>query len=184
MDKHTQSGSYTFTSSNANGCDSVATLNLTINSVPNAVATGSGATLTSSTGSSYQWIDCATNTAIQGATNQTYTAIDNGTYAVVITNTSGCSDTSNCVVVDQIGLVEISKIDVNVNPNPSSGIFNIDFNSPINCKLNVLDASGRVVYSSEISNDTTIDLSFAMTGIYYLEVSNNEFKKIIRVVKN
>jgi hypothetical protein len=159
-------------------------LNLTINSVPNAVATGSGATLTSSTGSSYQWIDCATNTAIQGATNQTYTAIDNGTYAVVITNTSGCSDTSNCVVVDQIGLVEISKIDVKVNPNPSSGIFNIDFNSPINCKLNVLDASGRVVYSSEISNDTTIDLSFAMTGIYYLEVSNNEFKKIIRVVKN
>ena len=174
----------TFTLTNAAGCDSLVTLNLTINSVPNAVATGSGATLTSSTGSSYQWIDCATNTAIQGATNQTYTAIDNGTYAVVITNTSGCSDTSNCVVVDQIGLVEISKIDVNVNPNPSSGIFNIDFNSPINCKLNVLDASGRVVYSSEISNDTTIDLSFAMTGIYYLEVSNNEFKKIIRVVKN
>jgi hypothetical protein len=181
---YTQSGTYTFTTSNANGCDSVATLNLTINSIPNAVATGSGATLTSSTGSSYQWIDCGSNSPIQGATAQTYTALENGSYAVIVTNAAGCSDTSNCVVVDQIGLVEISKIDVNVNPNPSSGIFNIDFNSPINCTLNVLDASGRVVYSSEISDDTTIDLSFAMTGIYYLEVSNNEFKKIIRVVKN
>jgi hypothetical protein len=181
---YTQSGTYTFTTSNANGCDSVATLNLTINSIPNAVATGSGATLTSSTGSSYQWIDCGSNSPIQGATAQTYTALENGSYAVIVTNAAGCSDTSNCVVVDQIGLVEISKIDVNVNPNPSSGIFNIDFNSPIHCTLNVLDASGRVVYSSEISDDTTIDLSFAMTGIYYLEVSNNEFKKIIRVVKN
>jgi hypothetical protein len=181
---YTQSGTYTFTTSNANGCDSVATLNLTINSIPNAVATGSGATLSSSTGSSYQWIDCGSNSPIQGATAQTYTATENGTYAVIVTNSAGCSDTSECVVVDKIGMEEISKFEVNVNPNPSTGIFIIDFETAIDSKLTVLDAAGRVILNSSISGDSTVDLSSAVTGVYYIQLSNDTFNKVIRVVKN
>jgi hypothetical protein len=181
---YTQSGSYTYSTTNQIGCDSVATLVLTINALPNATATSNGATLTASNGSIYQWIDCSTNTAIQGATSQTYTATENGSYAVVVTSASGCSDTSNCVVVDQIGINEINKFEVNVNPNPSTGLFNIDFESPIACGLTVLDASGRVIFNSNISDDTIVDLSFAVTGVYYIQLSADEFNKTIRVVKN
>jgi hypothetical protein len=181
---YTQSGTYTFTSTNANGCDSIATLVLTINAFPTATATGNGEVLTSSTGSSYQWIDCATNSAIQGATAQTYTASENGSYAVIVTNSSGCSDTSNCVIVETINTNEISKFNINVNPNPSTGIFNIDFESPLESNLTVLDATGRIIYSAKIADDTSLDLSFAVTGVYYLQINSDEFKKIIRVVKN
>ena len=181
---YTQSGTYTFTSTNANGCDSIASLVLTINSLPTATATGNGAVLTSSTASTYQWIDCATNSAIQGATSQTYTAIENGSYAVIVTNASGCSDTSNCVIVETIGLNEFSKLNVLVNPNPSTGIFNIDFELPTEALLTVLDASGRVIQSSIITDDTILDLTSAVTGIYYLQINSNDFKKVIRIVKN
>lgn len=181
---YTQSGTYTFTTTNANGCDSIATLVLTINAFPAATATGNGEVLTSSTGSSYQWIDCATNSAIQGATAQSYTASENGSYAVIVTNSSGCSDTSNCVIVETIGTNEISKFNINVNPNPSSGIFNIDFESPLESNLTVLDATGRIIYSVKIADDISLDLSFAVTGVYYLQINSDEFKKIIRVVKN
>ena len=181
---YTQSGTYTFTSTNANGCDSIATLVLTINAFPTATATGNGEVLTSSTGSSYQWIDCATNSAIQGATAQTYTASENGSYAVIVTNSSDCSDTSNCVIVETINTNEISNFNINVNPNPSTGIFNIDFESPLESNLTVLDATGRIIYSAKIADDTALDLSFAVTGVYYLQINSDEFKKIIRVVKN
>jgi hypothetical protein len=181
---YTQSGTYTFTSTNANGCDSIATLILTINALPTASATGNGEVLTSSTASTYQWIDCATNSAIQGATSQTYTATENGSYAVIVTNASGCSDTSNCVIVETIGLNEFSKLNVLVNPNPSTGIFNIDFELPTEALLTVLDASGRVIQSSIITNDSILDLTSAVTGIYYLQINSNDFKKVIRIVKN
>ena len=181
---YTQSGTYTFTSTNANGCDSIATLILTINALPTASASGNGEVLTSSTASTYQWIDCATNSAIQGATSQTYTATENGSYAVIVTNASGCSDTSNCVIVETIGLNEFSKLNVLVNPNPSTGIFNIDFELPTEALLTVLDASGRVIQSSIITNDSILDLTSAVTGIYYLQINSNDFKKVIRIVKN
>ena len=181
---YTQSGTYTYTTSNANGCDSIATLVLTINAIPTATATGNGAVLTSSTGSTYQWIDCATNSPIQGATSQTFTATENGSYAVIVTNSSGCSDTSNCVAVQTIGTNELSKFDINVNPNPSTGVFNIDFVSPMETHLTVLDASGRIIYTMNMSNDTVLDLTSVVTGIYYLQLNSNEFKKVIRVVKN
>ena len=181
---YTQSGTYTYTSTNANGCDSIATLVLTINAIPTATATGNGAVLTSSTGSTYQWIDCATNSPIQGATSQNYTATENGSYAVIVTNSTGCSDTSNCVAVQTIGTNELSKFDINVNPNPSTGVFYIDFVSPMETRLTVLDASGRIVYTMDMSNDTVLDLTSVVTGIYYLQLNSNEFKKVIRVVKN
>lgn len=181
---YTQSGTYTYTTSNANGCDSIATLVLTIYAIPTATATGNGAVLTSTTGSIYQWIDCATNSPIQGATSQTFTATENGSYAVIVTNSTGCSDTSNCVAVQTIGTNELSKFDINVNPNPSTGVFNIDFVSPMEIRLTVLDASGRIIYTMDMSNDTVLDLTSVVTGIYYLQLNSNEFKKVIRVVKN
>jgi len=56
----------------------------------------SDATLTSNqSNATYQWMDCNTNSIIDGATLQSYTATINGSYACIITN--GCAiDTSTC----------------------------------------------------------------------------------------
>lgn len=83
---YTSSGTYTSVIPNSVGCDSTITLNLTILS-PNIAVSQTGAFLTAAATapSTYQWIDCSTNSPISGATNQTYTATANGSYAVIVT---------------------------------------------------------------------------------------------------
>lgn len=95
----TQSGVYYDTLTNVTGCDSIVMLNLTVNTV-NVGVTKTLNTLTASeTGATYQWINCATNQPISGATAASYTATASGSYKVIITKNS-CVDTSICYLVN------------------------------------------------------------------------------------
>jgi len=183
---YTQSGTYTFVTPNAAGCDSTATLVLTINPVPNATATDNGdGSGTASVGSSYQWIDCSTNSAIAGATNQTYTVTQTGQYSVVVTNASGCSDTSACITISAASIDELSKLNIQVSPNPSNGIFNLTLNTSVEGVIWVTDAMGRFVETQSLNGTSSvIDLTNTVTGIYYLSVKVNGLDKVIRVIKN
>lgn len=91
------------------GCDSLVTLNLTINSSPDNTVTQNGSTLSASqAGALYQWIDCDNgNQAIAGETNQSFTPTVSGNYAVEIT-LSGCTVTSACTVIGYSGLDELT----------------------------------------------------------------------------
>ena len=90
---YTQSGTYTYSHSDANGCTQVDTLHLTINAIPTVTVTGDdaialyeSATMTASGADTYVW-----NTGAQTATiTVTPTAIGTATYTVVGT-------TNNCV---------------------------------------------------------------------------------------
>ncbi|HHZ65695.1 MAG TPA: hypothetical protein EYN51_09415, partial [Flavobacteriales bacterium] len=101
----TSNSTATHTLANMAGCDSIVTLNLTINTV-NSSVTQTGVLLTADeAGANYQWLNCPGMTAITGATNQEYTATANGNYAVIVTN-NGCSDTSACYTVSAVGIIE------------------------------------------------------------------------------
>ena len=110
---------------NVNGCDSLITLNLTVNT-PNTSVTQAGANLTSNaTSATYQWLVCPGFTPIVGETNQSFTASANGDYAVAVTE-NGCTDTSACYTVIGIGIQEIN--------NASSFLLKyIDRNENIQC---------------------------------------------------
>lgn len=185
---YTTSGTYTQTLTNVNGCDSVLTLNLTINPLPTATATDNGnGVLTSSTGSAYQWIDCATNTPIAGATQQTYTVTDNGSYAVIVTNATNCSATSSCVVVDYIGLDENGDLSLNVYPNPTTGSINIAINgTTANYNVSVEDMNGRVVaeYGQLIHGNGVYNLNLTkvVTGVYFIKLKNGSEQRTVRVI--
>ena len=100
------SGTYSDTIPNTAGCDSLITINLTIDSA-NTGITQNGATLTSDAiGASYQWLDCDDNYApMPGATEASFTATQNGNYAVAVV-LQDCADTSACMAVTSIGLEE------------------------------------------------------------------------------
>jgi hypothetical protein len=53
--------------------------------------------IASATGVTYQWIDCETGEPIEGATDQVYVALEEGEYAVIITQ-DNCSATSECIL--------------------------------------------------------------------------------------
>jgi hypothetical protein len=183
---YTTSGSYDYVTTNAVGCDSTATLVLTINANPTATLTDNGdGSATASAGSAYQWIDCATGADIAGATSQTFDPTVTGSYAVVVTNASGCSDTSSCLTIDLSGLDDKDLTKISVQPNPSWGMFNITSDKVLIGTLTVTDASGRIIATEALNGLTkTIDLSSAVTGVYYFTISSDATQKVIRVVKN
>lgn len=106
----TNGPSYTYVGGAANGCDSIAYLDLTINPMPVNTVSQSGAQLTADeVNATYQWINCdSSNAVVPGATSQNFIPPFTGNYAVVLTNGSGCMDTSACVLVDYTGIDELN----------------------------------------------------------------------------
>ncbi len=88
-----------------------------------------------------------------------------------------------------INLVNDAVIEINVFPNPSNGIFqlNVNTNKQDNYTLEVKDVLGRVIYSSALVSSgnykTTIDLQEQPTGIYFVSVSSSNGNRVIKVVK-
>lgn len=92
---YSTAGTYTVTlvSTNTAGASSPVSQTITVNAVPSVPTINiTGSTLTSSSSTGNQWF--FNGVAISGATNQTYTAASSGTYTVVVTNSSGCTNTS------------------------------------------------------------------------------------------
>ncbi|MCB0795762.1 MAG: VCBS repeat-containing protein [Flavobacteriales bacterium] len=96
----------TDTLTNMAGCDSILTIDLTIDTVDVGIGIN-GITLTADAmNASYAWLDCDDGlSAIPGATAQSFTPMQNGNYAVAITQ-GGCTDTSACMAVTTVGIVE------------------------------------------------------------------------------
>ncbi len=179
------SATFTYTSGAANGCDSVVTLNLTINNSPNVVASNpSGIMLTSTAANAYQWIDCATNGAITGANGQNFTPTVNGSYAVIGTSATSCSDTSNCIVISTVGLNELAdNIELIIAPNPTSNQVSVSFNLT-DAILIVKDANGKIVIDEKtINSGDKISLETMQAGVYFFELKSKEGIVIKRIVK-
>jgi len=171
-----------------NGCDSVYTLNLTINSADNSV-TQTGATLTSNQSSAtYQWVDCDNgNAPIPGETNQTFTASANGNYAVEITTGNGCTATSTCYAVTGVSLNEnsASTNGIKLYPNPTNGNFTINLGEN-NSKstIQIIDLTGKVVFENTYSNQNQINLDLqAPKGIYFVKVMSNGQLSVVKLIK-
>ncbi len=168
------SGIYTTTLTNAAGCDSLVTLNLTINSVSDNTTSISGLTITAKNSeASYQWLDCNNNYAsISGETGQTFSATVNGNYAVAISE-NGCVDTSACVAIVSVGLLQ-NTIDnvIRVFPNPSVGELTIDLGSVYeSTDITIRDAIGRIVATYNYTSVSTIQISLNdPSGIYFIEI--------------
>lgn len=184
---YTSSGTYTYIVQNSVGCDSTITLNLTILS-PNIAVSQTGAVLTAgaTAPSTYQWIDCATNSPIAGATNQTYTATANGSYAVIVTINS-CSDTSTCRTVTGIGLNDINMSNgIMVYPNPTTSNLNIDLKQTETIsKIEIRSVAGQLLYSNNEIKTSHIEIPVAdwAKGMYFILLEGDKKTWISKFVK-
>jgi hypothetical protein len=72
-----------------------------------------------------------------------------------------------CITLEEgVGLNENNLVGLNVYPNPSNGVFNIEMPQNIgNVSLEVFDVSGRIVLS-EVLVKPQFDLSSFPAGIY------------------
>ena len=175
----------TDTLTNAAGCDSVVTLNLTINTV-NSSVTQNGTILSSNqSGASYQWVECPAMTPISGATSQSYIATANGDYAVIV-NYNGCVDTSGCYTVLMVNIVKNDFGDgLLLYPNPTQGNFSIDLGENYNAVLvTIKDYNGKLVHSKTYSHSELLNLKLEEpAGVYLLIIESGDKKAVIRLIK-
>ena len=153
-------------------CDSIVELSLV--TVPiNLTISQVGPSLTAmQSGASYQWINCGTgNSVIPGATSQTYVATANGQYGVIVT-LGGCSDTTVCANVTNVGINEINGMQISVGPNPFTDIVSLRLpESVISKNMMVYDVNGREIYNRIIeTNHLSLDVSSWNAGVYYLAI--------------
>jgi len=178
-------GTYTHTLLNGAGCDSVVTLHLTVNPVPEASVSGDlNGTITASGNGSYVWIDCATNGIIVGAAGQTFTPAENGTYAVVVENQFGCGDTSSCITVSGLGGIDIFSAAFGIYPNPTDGMLQVMFGTVQDfVVVEVVDISGKTVaqYRKTASSNIQLYISGA-AGIYNLRVTTPQGTAVRKIV--
>ena len=163
----------TYNLSNASGCDSIVTLNLTIIAFT-ATLSVSGNTLTAQpSGGSYQWLYCDSGYApINGQINNNYTPTSSGNYAVAV-DYGVCQDTSDCESVTVVGLLETKKSELLLYPNPTTGILTIEGVEGI---VTIYDIYGRLVLTA---NTNTLDISNAAMGIYFVRVVDEQGKMFV-----
>jgi len=183
---YTFSGTYVQPHLNSLGCDSSITLHLNI-SHANTSVYHSGTLLSSNAGGAiYQWAICPSYSIIAGATDQTYTATADGDYAVIVIQ-NGCTDTSLCYTVNTVGINHyLNNNQINIFPNPTSGIFNIISNSTLNgASMHLLAMTGEIILQQEhlSGKQFSFDISDKAKGIYYLEINENGKKERMKIVK-
>ncbi|MBD3636735.1 MAG: T9SS type A sorting domain-containing protein [Crocinitomicaceae bacterium] len=158
---------------NATGCDSIMTINLTINSVDTSVVNNlDGSATAQSASGTFQWLYCdSAYTAISGATSATYNATSTGGYAVEVTE-NGCVDTSACTTIQIGGLGEFESSEFNVFPNPNQGSFSIDLSGlKGNQKLMIIDTKGAIVYTETVPSGGVLHYDLTLEkGIYLIEL--------------
>jgi hypothetical protein len=154
--------------------------------MPDTTTSVNTATITANaTGASYQWIDCDNgNAPITGETNQSFTATQNGNYAVIVTQ-NGCPGISACVNISSIVVTGINSgaIDmVTVSPNPSSGIFTMNGSADYTFSIRSIIGEEKLIQTG--SNGTnTLDLSAYPSGVYFLNIRTGTTSRIIKLIK-
>lgn len=168
------------------GCDSLVTLDLTIDTVDSSVTQDDALLTANETGATYQWVECPEMTPISGATSQSYTATTNGDYAVIVTN-NPCSDTSACYTVTTVGTIEHSfGNNLQLFPNPTNGAFSIDMGEKYNTTtIKIIDLNGKLILSNTYNNSQLLNLELKEpSGVYLLTIESENKKAVIRLVKN
>lgn len=146
----TETTTYEVTGFNEIECSSVAEVTVTVNPTPDASFLDNGNLLTASAGDAWQWF--LNGEAIEGATNQIYEVLEDGNYSVEVYSEAGCLGVSGEVFVIYVGITEFLNGELTLFPVPvdGNGVLNIaGVNASELTNLQIIDASGRIVWNSE-----------------------------------
>jgi len=174
----TQSGQYTVTIKTTGGCDSIILASLTFVMLNNAVTLVQNSLSAVQTGVQYQWMDCQNNTAISGATGQTFIPNASGRYAVRLKDNNGCEVMSACYDFILSGTEDTQLKDkIRIYPNPAGLFVRVLNDSGQKIKsVSFTDSAGREVLRLSDGLYENIDISALTKGRYIVEVKTEQFR--------
>lgn len=177
--------SYLISGGSFYGCDSLVLLDLSIGTVDASVMQVDETLSANQNGAIYQWVRCPAMSLISGATDQVFTATENGEYAVIIDN-GGCIDTSSCFTVAGIGIEELGQHQIQVYPNPANGAFTVDLGEDFQeAELSIFDLNGALVYKGDFYKVNKIEIELALnSGVYTLMIQSPEQLYLKKLIMN
>jgi hypothetical protein len=161
------SGPLTVNGTNTCGTGTSSVKAITVNTKPaTPVITQNINILTSSTPAGNQWY--RDGIMISGATGQTYTIPQDGTYTVIVTLNGCSSDVSNSIIIIHTGVVEPDADGISVYPNPNKGAFWVTIKSKTLSiyDMQILNSYGAVVsHTSNLEVNGTFRQYFDLQGL-------------------
>lgn len=144
-------------------------------------------TFTAPEGSNYQWY--LNGQPIEGASGQTYVAVANGNYSLMMTNPEGCTGLSTEVAANCFSGTDDEQplAGVSLSPNPARQTLSITIQSLVQapCSIDIWNAYGQVVlrdvakvHSGEMIQ-ASLDVTSLPAGSYYCVVRNTENGKVL-----
>lgn len=131
----------------------------------------------------YEWQYCGSDVTIQNGAQNTFTALQDGNYKVVVRNSENCYDTSECVLIDYLDVNDLSGDLINLSPNPTTGKVFISNSDQLE-SIVIFDAAGRVV--QKLSGKTNeIDFSGSENGHYIVQMMMTDKRVVMaRIIKH
>ena len=177
---------YVVTGTDVNGCTDTDTIDVTTTPI-NAPIQINGAVLSTPANplGTLQWYNCDLNQNIAGENGTTYTPTTTGNYAVIVADTNtGCSEMSDCMLVDFTAIAEAEMNLSVVSPNPTAGLLSIQTSQFAIEHIQVVDLLGKVVMeTSPQTLQTTLDLTALEGTQFMILVYSNQQVETHKVVK-
>jgi hypothetical protein len=132
----------------------------------------------------YQWL--LNGDIIPGATQKEYTVSENGDYQVIVSNSSGCIDTSAVYKVTnaEVGIHGIYPFgtQIHVYPNPTQDMVMIK--APVSIDINLVSLEGRKMRQFIKTNQ--VSLQGIAAGIYFLQIYDQKgiLLKVEKIIKS
>lgn len=139
-----------------NGCDSIVTLDLSMNYESDTVL----------------YVSSLGTYKLNG-----YSYSEAGVYQQDTLTEFGCDSTITLNLnIDESGIQNLEHLGLQVFPNPFWSEISVNFEKLEDiCTISLVDARGRVVYfDSQITVKNKFDLSFLEPGVYYLNINTKE----------
>ncbi len=79
---------------------------------------------------------------------------------------------------------QLNGININVYPNPTSDVLNVELSNTNNVKIELADITGKNILTVVPStNKTSLNLNDFKNGVYFVKIINNNSSKVYRIVK-
>lgn len=181
-----QSGNYSVTYVDGNGCSATSDLvNVTVTPMPDVSFEAPDIVCAN-------WDDIPLNAtpsggtffgpAVIGGAFSPQTAGE-GSYSITYQYLEGGCDTSVVQVIQVDGCADLAENyfnELKVFPNPTSDILNVQLNG--NFQATILDSRGRVVYQMKSIDQIKVDMSRFDSGVYHLEIQANDLRTVIKLI--
>ncbi len=105
---------------------------------------------------------------------QDLTGLTSGTYIIEIIDNAGCEGSETIVVDSQVGIRESLTSEIEIYPNPTRGMVNLNLGDFNKVSIKVISMQGDVVYKAfNVEDEIYSFMLDAKTGIYLIEVGTS-----------